>query len=146
MTKRTQHSLFVPSTPTSNSSHFVDTSTPGMVCWSVGHFITLRGKAMTLLSLIQQRVDEGWEFQTGQHIDGLSGFWAAFVQNDPSDSLCCSECDEPITARWEESGHGLNLGVAIRMADAIAQGVTILVPDGSKFRGARHRSKRGIHE
>ncbi len=86
---------------------------------------------MDAWQLIQKRIDEGWEFTIGQHVDGLQGYWAAFVPND--ERGFCLGCEEPVAPDWEECGHSLYLTSAILMADRIAQGEDVKVPDHNEF-------------
>ena len=94
---------------------------------------------MNLWKLIKQRVNEGWSFEIGQHTEGLQGYYAFCVSNDTED--CCEECGEP-TSSWDTSGHALTISDAVKMADRIAQGEEVKVPDAKEF-GAVSFIKKG---
>ncbi len=85
---------------------------------------------MTIWQLIQKRIDEGWELQAGHHYEGHQGYWACFIREDAE---CCKECDEVLPVDWDESGHAWKLDTAIIMADRVAQGEEIKVPNSSVF-------------
>jgi len=76
---------------------------------------------MTTFELIQKRVNEGYDFQCGQHlpIGKPSGYWAAFVPHDDGGGERCEECDQRPDLLWTEVGHGLTICEAVRMADRI---------------------------
>ena len=87
---------------------------------------------MNVWELIEQRVNEGWSFEIGQHLAGLRGYYALCLRNNTTD--CCEKCDEPIS-NWDTSGHALTIEDAVRMADRVAQGYLGKIPNAEDFEG-----------
>lgn len=83
--------------------------------------------------LIKKRVNEGWLFQIGQHVEGMTGYWAVFTQNDPHPLCRCSECDEAPLTEWDGCGHATSIEGAVKMADCVARGKDVKIPDSSVF-------------
>lgn len=77
---------------------------------------------MTTLELIQKRVNEGYDFECGQHLPlgKATGYWASFVPLDDGSGDRCEECDQRADLAWEEAGHGSTICEAVRMADRVA--------------------------
>ena len=67
---------------------------------------------------VADMVEKGFDVYLGKHMDGLLGYYAAFL---PQDTEECEACENPLHD-WDTTGHGFTMLEAILNGERIAAG------------------------
>jgi len=89
---------------------------------------------MTTWQLIREMVQKGYEFQTGRHTKGLSGYFAVFFKDDDESRPECDECSERPDPSWRDCGHAMTPHRAVVMAARKTLGLTVVIPGSEDFK------------
>lgn len=88
---------------------------------------------MTTWILIRSMMQRGYEFQSGRHGEGLRGYWACFIPDDPDTRKACDECGEKHEPHWGVCGHAMTAHRAVVMAAEFALGKRTAAPRRKVF-------------
>ena len=88
---------------------------------------------MTTWELIRSMVQRGYEFQSGQHVKGLRGYWACFIHVDSDTREECDKCYKKSPIPWAVCGHAMTAHRAVVMAAKIALEKQVAIPGTERF-------------